>query len=160
MNSSFFRSHFFRANGLVTVGLGVALTFLLTGCQTPQQSLSWQATLHRDLPLYGDRNWIAIVDSAYPDQSRPGVETVGTHRNMFTVLKDVLAGIQNAPNIRAEAYTDKELNYVTDTQTPGISAYRAKLYAMLAGIPHFSRLHIQSIIPACPSVAEPVPGPR
>jgi len=145
MNPSLSRNHFFRASSLVAVGLGVALTFLLTGCQAPHQSLSWRATLHRDLPLYGDRNWIAIVDSAYPDQSRPGVETVVTHHNMFTVLKYVLAGIQHAPNIRAQAYTDKELNYVTDTQTPGISAYRAKLYAMLAGIPHFSRLHIQSI---------------
>ena len=127
----------------------LALTAMfLGGCRSsagPDASASWTATLHRDLPLYGDRNWIAIVDSAYPDQSRPGVETVVTHHNMFTVLKYVLAGIQKAPNIRAEAYTDKELNYVTDAQTPGISAYRAKLYALLAGIPHFSRLHIQSI---------------
>ena len=145
MNPSFFRNHFFRASSLIAVGIGLALTLLLTGCQAPHQSLSWQATLHRDLPLYGDRNWIAIVDSAYPDQSRPGVETVVTHHNMFTVLKYVLAGIRNAPNIRAQAYTDKELNYVTDTQTPGIGAYRAKLYAMLAGVPHLSRMHIQSI---------------
>jgi hypothetical protein len=132
MNPSLSRNHFFRASSLVAVGIGLALTLLLTGCQAPQQSLSWRATLHRDLPLYAD-------------QSRPGVETVVTHHNMFTVLKYVLAGIQNAPNIRAQAYTDEELNYVTDTQAPGISAYRAKLYAMLAGIPHFSRLHIQSI---------------
>ena len=145
MNLGFFKNHFSRGSSLVGFGMGLALMFLLTGCQAPQKPLSWRGTVQHDLPLYGDRNWIAIVDSAYPDQSRPGVETVVTHHNMFTVLKYVLAGIEKAPNIRAEAYTDKELNYVTDAQTPGISAYRAKLYAMLAGIPHFSRLHIQSI---------------
>jgi hypothetical protein len=127
------------------VGIAVVMTFLLAGCQAPPQSVSWRATLRRDLPLYGDRNWIAIVDSAYPDQSRAGVDTVVTHRGMFTVLQNVLAGIHSASNIRAEAYTDKELNYVTSTQVPGIRAYRKRLYAMLKGVRHSSRMHIKSI---------------
>ena len=145
MITGYFNSQSAWQRAFAGVGIAVALTFLLTGCQAPQQSMSWRGVVCRDLPLYGDRNWIAIVDSAYPDQSRPGVATVVTHHGMFTVLKYVLAGIKKAPNIRAEAYTDKELNYVSDAQTPGISAYRAKLTAMLAGIPHFSRMHIQSI---------------
>jgi hypothetical protein len=29
----------------------------------------WQAKLDHDLPLLGHRNWILIVDSAYPLQS-------------------------------------------------------------------------------------------
>ena len=129
----------------MTVGIGIGLMCLLAGCQAQQPTMSWRGVVRHDLPLYGDRNWIAIVDSAYPDQSRSGVDTVVTHHSIFTVLKYVLARIQKAPNIRAEAYTDKELNYVSDTQTPGIRAYRRRLDGVLAGIPHFSRLHIKSI---------------
>ena len=124
----------------------VALSF--GGCsRMPAQSLSWQKKLHHLLPLYGDRNWIAIVDSAYPDQSRPGVETIVTHQSMYKVLKYVLAAVAKAPNIRAEAYTDRELQFVTNAQAPGISAYRKHIDSMLqaAGVPHYQRMHIRSI---------------
>ncbi len=119
----------------------------LTGCQSMNSSAAWKGTVKRDLPLYGDRNWIAIVDSAYPDQSKAGVTTIVANGGMFSTLKYVLAKIAKAPNIRPVAYTDRELNYVTDEQTPGISAYRQKLDAMLAaaGVPHEQRMHINSI---------------
>lgn len=124
----------------------VAMTF--GGCsRMPATSMSWQKKLHHLLPLYGDRNWIAIVDSAYPDQSRAGVETIVTHQSMYKVLKYVLAAVAKAPNIRAEAYTDRELKFVTNAQAPGISVYRKKIDAILmaAGVPHHQRMHIKSI---------------
>ena len=136
-----------RTSCLLCCTLAIAAMFL-AGCRSMESSqapLSWKATLHRDLPLYGDRNWIAIVDSAYPDQSRPGVVTVVTHRNMFTVLKYVLATIKKAPNVRPVAYTDRELGFVTNAQAPGIAEYRKRLDSLLAGIPHHSRMHIKSI---------------
>ncbi|MGC8552459.1 MAG: hypothetical protein ACP5O7_06280 [Phycisphaerae bacterium] len=119
----------------------------LAGCQSMNNSAAWKCTVKRDLPLYGDRNWIAIVDSAYPDQSKAGVTTIVANGGMFSTLKYVLAKIAKAPNIRPVAYTDRELNDVTDQQTPGISAYRQKLDAMLAaaGVPHKQRMHIKSI---------------
>ena len=131
--------------GVVAVMAATLAT--LAGCQSMTTASAWKRTVKRDLPLYGDRNWIAVVDSAYPDQSRPGVTTINTNRGMFYTLKFVLAKIAQAPNIRPVAYTDRELNYVTDAQTPGIRAYRQKLDAMLAasGVPHEQRMHIHSI---------------
>jgi hypothetical protein len=128
--------------------LMVSIAFSFGGCsQMPANSLSWHKKLHHLLPLYGDRNWIAIVDSAYPDQSRAGVETVVTHESMYKVLKYVLAAIAKAPNIRAEAYTDRELQFVTNTQAPGIGAYRKEIdnILMAAHVPHHQRMHIDSI---------------
>lgn len=143
-------STFWRKAGTIHAAVlalcfGIFSLLTLTGCQSMNGAAAWKSTFKHDLPLYGDRNWIAVVDSAYPDQTKPGVETVVTHRNMFPVLKFVLAQIAKAPHVRAEAYTDKELHFVTDAQTPGISAYRTRLNAMLAGIPHFERMHIHSI---------------
>ncbi len=119
----------------------------LAGCQSMSNSAAWKCTVKRDLPLYGDRNWIAIVDSAYPDQSKAGVTTIVANGGMFSTLQYVLAKIAKAPNIRPVAYTDRELTHVTDQQTPGISAYRQKLNAILAaaGVPHKQRMHINSI---------------
>ncbi len=129
----------------------LALTAMfIGGCRSsagPDASISWTATIHRDLPLYGDRNWIAIVDSAYPDQSRAGVTTIVTHQSMYKVLKYVLAAVAKAPNIRAEAYTDRELQFVSNQQAPGISGYRKKIdhILMTADVPHHQRMHINSI---------------
>ncbi len=126
----------------------IFLALSLGGCsQRAAHTVSWHGELHQLLPLYGDRNWIAIVDSAYPDQSRAGMKTIVTHQSMYKVLTYVLAAVAKAPNIRPEAYTDRELQFVTNSQTPGISAYRKHIDRMLtaANIPHHQRIHIKSI---------------
>ena len=44
---------------------------------SPRISMSnWERQLETLLPLYGHRNWIVVADSAYPAQSKPGIETV------------------------------------------------------------------------------------
>ncbi|NNM86412.1 MAG: hypothetical protein HKL96_11730 [Phycisphaerales bacterium] len=136
-----------RPGAMLAVAVVLLALVSLAGCQSMGHSAAWKCTVKRDLPLYGDRNWIAIVDSAYPDQSKAGVTTIVARGGMFSTLQYVLAKIAKAPNIRPVAYTDRELNYVTDGQTPGISAYRQKLAAILAaaGVPHEQRMHINSI---------------
>ena len=53
----------------------LATLLLLTTASFCQQSSSnWQTKLHQQLPLLGHRNWILIVDSAYPLQVSPGIE--------------------------------------------------------------------------------------
>ncbi len=135
-----------RVAEIAACGVFLVLSASLAGCQSMASS-GWKSIVKRDLPLYGDRNWIAVVDSAYPDQSKPGLTTIVANEGMFPTLKFVLSRIAKAPNVRAVAYTDRELNYVTNAQTPGISAYRRRLYAMLTAshIPHTQRMHINSI---------------
>ena len=43
-----------------------------------QADLDWRVKVQQELPLLGHRNWIMIVDSAYPLQVSPGIETIET----------------------------------------------------------------------------------
>jgi hypothetical protein len=106
-----------------------------------QESESWQAKVTQSLPLLGHRNWILIVDSAYPLQSSPGVETVDTHAPPTLVLRGVLAAIENSDHLRPDIFTDAELPYVADQDAPGISQFRANLDDLLRAYPVQSEAH-------------------
>ena len=43
---------------------------------TPATNSDWRSRLTQELPLLGHRNWIAVVDSAYPLQTSAGIETI------------------------------------------------------------------------------------
>jgi hypothetical protein len=91
--------------------------------------------LARKLTLLGHRNWIAIVDAAYPLQSRPGIDTIVSDRNMLAEVRDILGAIEHAPHLRAEIVLDAELPHVTDATAPGIVSYRDQLRSSLVGLP-------------------------
>ena len=61
---------------------------------------SWQTKVSQSMPLLGHRNWILIVDSAYPLQSSPGVETIETNASHFDVLRFVLGAINSSIHVR------------------------------------------------------------
>jgi hypothetical protein len=106
---------------------------------------TWQAKLHQELPLLGHRNWIVVVDSAYPWQISPGVETLETNADAPEVIKTVLQAVSTAPHIRPILYTDAELPFLTEADAPGIGAYRTALQKALGGKPTQSLLHEQII---------------
>jgi hypothetical protein len=54
----------------------VAWVLIMSGLACNAQQAEWQTKLAQILPLMGHRNWIMIVDSAYPLQSSAGVETL------------------------------------------------------------------------------------
>ncbi|HZU24701.1 MAG TPA: RbsD/FucU domain-containing protein [Bryobacteraceae bacterium] len=93
----------------------------------------WEQTLQQRLPLYGHRNWIVIADSAYPAQSRDGIETIVSNADHFDVLQKVLAAIGASKHVAPIIYTDKELGFVREENAPGVSAYREHLAKMLEG---------------------------
>lgn len=101
-----------------------------SGCAT---SSSWQSTVSQRLPAYGHRNWICIVDSAYPAQTSAGVETVVTGADQLTVVREVLAAVGQAHHVKPVAVIDAELSAVAEADAPGITAYRAELERVLAG---------------------------
>lgn len=86
---------------------------------------SWESRLERTLPVFGHRNWIVIADSAYPDQSRPGIETLFTGVDHGQVLDRVFAAVDAAAHVRANVYVDAELDLVNETDAPGINALRS-----------------------------------
>jgi hypothetical protein len=91
----------------------------------------WNRTLLDRIPLYGHRNWIVVADSAYPAQSRPGIETVVSNGDHVQVLRDVLAALSASRHVRPIVYTDQELKFIEEKDAPGISAYRRQLAGVL-----------------------------
>ncbi len=107
--------------------------------------VTWRELLHQRLPLFGHRNMIAVVDAAYPWQSRPGVETVVTDSPQIDVVRAVLAEVAGTRHVRPRLFLDRELDYVAEQDAPGIHRYREELRPVLAGLPVESRPHEQII---------------
>ncbi|MDQ2841822.1 MAG: hypothetical protein M3Y72_12445 [Acidobacteriota bacterium] len=94
---------------------------------------NWKDILNDRLPYYGHRNWIVIADSAYPAQSRVGIETVVSGAGQNEVIQYVLHVLASAKHVRPNIFLDRELEYVPEADAPGIDAYRTQLKALLAG---------------------------
>jgi hypothetical protein len=107
----------------------------------PAAPAPWKARVAANMPLLGHRNWILIVDSAYPLQSSPGVETVETNSNQIDVVRYVLDAINSSIHVRPDVYMDAELPFVPDADAPGASAYRAQIAKVLHGYQIQSQLH-------------------
>ncbi len=95
--------------------------------------IHWKSVLHERLPLLGHRNWIVVADAAYPAQASPGVETIVTGADHLEVVDAVLDGIASCRHIRACAFLDLELEYVTERDAPGVSEIRRRLRTVLNG---------------------------
>ena len=107
--------------------------------------IPWQTKVQQELPLLGHRNWIVIVDSAYPLQTSPGIETVETGTDQLTVVREVLQSIAHSRQVRPVVFMDAELPFVTEQQASGVTKYRSAIKAVLGGIPVRSALHEQLI---------------
>jgi hypothetical protein len=107
----------------------------------PASAQEWKNKVAADMPLLGHRNWILIVDSAYPFQTSPGVETIETHASQADVVQYVLTAIGGSIHVRPLIYMDSELPFVPDEDAPGASAYRTQIGQLLRdytvkSIPH------------------------
>jgi L-fucose mutarotase/ribose pyranase (RbsD/FucU family) len=117
----------------------------VTNSITPAAAV-WKAELSDLLPLFGHRNWIVVADSAYPAQSRPGIETIVSGEDQLDVVRHVLDAITSCAHVRANVYADKELAFVPEADAPGVEGYRRDLKAALHGarvqyIPHDEIIH-------------------
>lgn len=115
------------------------------GAVAQQPSAEWQTRLAQVLPLLGHRNWIMIVDSAYPLQSSTGVETIETNTDQMEVIRTVLGAIDSSIQVRPIVYMDAELPFVTEKDAPGVTAYREGIKSTLEGRAITSLPHEQII---------------
>ncbi len=106
---------------------------------------AWQTKVQRELPLLGHRNWIVIVDSAYPRQTSPGIETIETGADQTTVVRDVLDALAHSRHVRPVVFMDVELPFVIEQEAPGVTQYRERIKAALGDLPVRSALHEELI---------------
>ena len=119
----------------ILLGLGVA------GQGHAQGSPDWQAKVKDALPLLGHRNWILVVDSAYPEQNSAGIKTVETGASETDVLRDVLGDIDHSIHVRPVVYMDAELAFVPEQDAPGVTQARRELKTILGDRPVTRLLH-------------------
>src|ERR1700744_5304551 len=118
---------------------------LIATVAAPAQQEDWQATLAHILPLMGHRNWIMIVDSAYPLQSWSAVKTLETNTDQLEVIQKVLSAINSSIHVRPVVYMDAELPFLKEKDAPGVEAYREKIKAEFMGQKITSLPHDQII---------------
>ncbi|MGA2268633.1 MAG: hypothetical protein ABSH44_09210 [Bryobacteraceae bacterium] len=94
----------------------------------------WRRVLGDRIPLYGHRNWIVVADSAYPTQSRDGIETILAGADQVEVLGEVLRSLAASRHVKPIVYTDREMQFVEERDAPGMSAYRQRLSELLKGL--------------------------
>ncbi len=97
-------------------------------------STDWRVRLNQQLQLMGHRNWVAVVDSAYPLQTSPGVETIETNDDQLQVVQTVLDQIAKAKHVRPVIFTDAELKLVPESDAKGVTAYRESLSKLLSSV--------------------------
>ena len=100
----------------------------------------WRSEFEKIFPLLGHRNWIAVVDKAFPLQSSAGVTTVYSGESIPEVLSYVLGAVRGADYAKPVIYTDAELHYLDDTLAKGVEDLR-HTYAW-----SFVNLDVQSIM--------------
>jgi hypothetical protein len=118
-------------------------TLLLLAGTLPAQTnaANWRQRLDEAMPLLGHRNWILVVDSAYPLQISPGIETIDTNSPHIDVLRTVMKEIDRSIQIRPEIFTDAELPFISDSDAPGASAYREQLSELFRDYDRRSESH-------------------
>jgi len=94
--------------------------------------MSWKKQLKETLPLLGHRNWILVVDKAYPLQSAPGIQTIYTNERLLYVLKYVLKIIRRERHTKPIVYNDKELLFMRNDLCEGVDEFKSDLTRMLS----------------------------
>ena len=125
--------------------VGIILLAALSPAQTASHAPAWRTKLSEAMPLLGHRNWILVVDSAYPLQVAPGIETIETNTGQIEVVRAVLREIDRSPQVRPVVFMDAELPFVTDEDAPGVTTYRAEVKPLLQDFPVEQKPHEEII---------------
>lgn len=131
----------------------ILILFILTGCFTIQgcknttsQNLSessWKEEFQKRLPLVGHRNWILIVDKAFPLQSSSGIHYFNTNDSLPAVLDYVVKEIGKSSHLEPVVYLDQELDFIPKSGNYSPQNYKTTLREILKDkelkvIPHDS----------------------
>ncbi len=109
--------------------------------RTPVEEQSWKAAVKQKLDLMGHRNWILVVDKAFPEQSSPGMTYLYVDQGLVPVLEEVLGMVAASGHVSPVVYRDLELNYLSDNEVPGIESLRSESDRLLSGPPVQYLLH-------------------
>jgi D-ribose pyranose/furanose isomerase RbsD len=121
---------------LTTLVMLVSFVLLTASCsqKKPLEEIkTWQEVLEEDLHLLGHRNWILVVDKAFPEQSSPGMKYIYVEQDLLPTLEHVLGALDKSTHVKPIIYQDKELSFIKEEQVVGIKAFRSEAAKTLDG---------------------------
>ena len=128
-------------NFLVFVQIA-AVAILLTSCQfNPTKSIGWQEEFQQKLPLLGHRNWVLVVDKAFPLQSANGMTIIYTGEQLPEVLEYVMGSISTSTHVKPIVFTDLEFAQITEDLAPGVDNLKKSIAVSLKNYPQNTLLH-------------------
>lgn len=92
--------------------------------------------MERMLPLLGHRNWILVVDKAYPLQGALGITTLDTGEPLAEVLEHTLSKLDGAPHLKPTVYIDREFDFMSDDLAAGVSGLRQEFDRIIGTAKH------------------------
>lgn len=106
-----------------------------------KENKNWISTFKDMLPLMGHRNWIAVVDSAYPYQSGESIITINTDEDIIDVTDKVIKILGHADHVKPIIYRDAEFDFMDEALLGGVDKMKADfnrvfLDSKLTTIPH------------------------
>ena len=119
----------------------IAIGMIISNATAQTNSGNWKNELAQQLPFLGHRNWILVVDKAFPAQNAPGIQVVNTGEELLPVLKYTLEQIGQSTHVKPIIFTDKELNFITSEMEPGIEPFKISLQEVLHGADVQTILH-------------------
>ena len=106
----------------------------VTSCsQNSKDTKSWQTEFHQKLPLLGHRNWVLVVDKAFPLQNAQGMTVINTGEQLPVVLQEVMSSISTSTHVKPIVFTDLELDYITEDLSPGVDSLKKNIHSSLKG---------------------------
>lgn len=127
----------------------IAGELFLTGCTAPTKqkenlkdvSDNWEQAFNAKLTMLGHRNWILIVDKAFPEQNAAGMEYIYANEDLNTVLKKVIDQINLSGHVKPIVYRDKELGFISEQQAKGVTQFKTGIANTLVNLPVQTMLH-------------------
>ncbi len=134
--------HLFKTLTLL-LSLGVIVSCKQTSVDKSdaKADADWKQYFNKQLPLLGHRNWVMVVDKAFPLQTAPGMEYIDTHEKFLPALQYVLQQIDSATHVSPIIYKDTELSFITENQVPGITDFKKSAEKLLMGHKVQTMLH-------------------
>jgi len=127
----------FKITTTILTILIAGMILITTSCdrnptKAPEEP-SWKETLDTDLHLLGHRNWILVVDKAFPEQSSPGMKYIYVEEDLLPTLQHVLEKVESSTHVNPIIYMDRELGFISEKQVPGIEEFRNRSAELLEG---------------------------
>ena len=106
-----------------------------------KQTGTWHEEFMKELKLMGHRNWILIVDAAYPLQGKPAIKTICTGEDQLTVVREVINSIDEAPHVFPEVFLDREIDFISESDARGIDEYKKSLWDIFSNKTVIKSMH-------------------